>query len=270
MIKVNNVSFGYEKENKNILTDVSFSVASGSWISVIGHNGCGKSTLAKIIMGLLSPTSGTVEIDDTVLTNKTVSQLRQKMGIIFQNPDDQFVGATVRYDLAFGMENLNLEREEIIKRINNISEEFHINDILDKTPLELSGGQKQKVALAGLLTLDKDIFIFDEALSMLDQKSSQQIFGLIKQLHKQGKTIITITHDLSRAFMADKVLLLKEGRVLFFDEPEKLYDRVNLLSSSNLDLPKPLQILKELYLCPINPQTLTRVKEVLWKFLLQK
>lgn len=270
MIEVKNVTFKYDREKRNVLNNVSFSVPQGSWISIIGHNGCGKSTLAKILMGLITPTSGKVSINNIVLNKESISKMRQRMGIIFQNPDDQFVGATVRYDLAFGMENLNLSRGDIIKKIDKISKDFNIISILDKTPLELSGGQKQKVALAGLLALDKDIFIFDEALSMLDQKASDQIFALIKKLHEDGKTIIMITHDLGKAFASEKILLLKEGNVLFYDEPSKLYDNVSLLTSSNLDLPKPLMLLKELTTVNLTDKTFLKVKEILWNFLLQK
>ena len=173
-LEVRNLSFEY-KENTKTLDDVSFSASMGEFVCILGHNGSGKSTLAKLIMGLLKPTSGEILIDGVILNEETVEDLRGKLGIVFQNPDNQFVGITVKDDIAFGLENRNINRGEMLARIEKYSKQIGIEHLLNRNPESLSGGEKQKVAIAGILACEPDVIIFDESTSMLDPKSVKEL-----------------------------------------------------------------------------------------------
>ena len=196
-LEIRNLSFEY-KENTKTLDDVSFSASMGEFICILGHNGSGKSTLAKLIMGLLKPTSGEILIDGVILNEETVEDLRGKLGIVFQNPDNQFVGITVKDDIAFGLENRNINRGEMLARIEKYSKQIGIEHLLNRNPESLSGGEKQKVAIAGILACEPDVIIFDESTSMLDPKSVKDLLTTIKEL-KGEKTILYITHNLDEA-----------------------------------------------------------------------
>ena len=200
MIEFNNVSFQYNTTEGKVLDNVSFSVKEHEWVSILGHNGSGKSTIAKLMIGLFEPCSGTISYDGVVLSEDTVNDIRKKVGIVFQNPDNQFVGYNVKYDIAFGLENHNVPREEMIKLINEWTLKVGMENELEREPQTLSGGQKQRVAIAGILALNCDIIILDEATSMLDPEGVEEITKLIVELkEKYNKTIICITHDLALA-----------------------------------------------------------------------
>src|SRR5690554_683424 len=189
MIETKNLTFQYNKKTEAV-KDISLKIPKGSWVTIIGHNGSGKSTLAKLLVGLLAPTEGAIFIDDLLLSEENLNQIRKKIGIVFQNPDNQFVGVTVKHDIAFGMENLNIDRKTMLERIDYYTKLVGINHFLDKEPHQLSGGQKQKVAIAGALAMDQDIIIFDEATSMLDPEGSNEVSNLIKELNqKYNKTV---------------------------------------------------------------------------------
>lgn len=247
MIEVENLCFTYEQNSKNnIIDDVSFVVYDHEWISILGHNGSGKSTIAKLLIGLLEAAKGTIKYNDVLLNEETVNQIRKNVGIVFQNPDNQFVGFNVKYDIAFGLENRNVPREEMIKLIEEYTTKVDMNEYLDREPHTLSGGQKQRVAIAGILATNCDVIILDEATSMLDPEGTSDVIKLIVELkEKYHKTIISITHDLNLANMSDRVIVLKDGKIIANDKPEVVFKNRELLLSSNLDMPFGLRMYDE-------------------------
>ncbi|WP_035358486.1 energy-coupling factor transporter ATPase [Acholeplasma equifetale] len=265
MIKVENLKFQYD-DKKEVIQDISFSIPKGSWVSILGHNGSGKSTLAKLLIGLVKAESGTIEIDGLLMNEENINEIRKKVGIVFQNPDNQFVGVTVRHDIAFGLENLRLPQEEIKKRVEHYAKLVGMGEYLYKEPQQLSGGQKQRVAIAGALAMHKDIIIFDEATSMLDPEGVREVSQLIKQLNETTKqTIITITHDLDFALKSDYAIILKEGQIIGEGKPEELFLNEELLKSSNLTIPEGLRV----YLDVLNDEKLKenkRLVDELWTF----
>lgn len=239
IIQVNNISFHYPERKRNIFDGLSLTVKSGEWLAVIGHNGSGKSTLAKVIDGLLLPQKGTVAIDGQELTSDNIWQIRQKIGVVFQNPDNQFVGADVESDVAFGMENLGVPREEMHRKVKTALQRVGMEAFAKRDPSRLSGGQKQRVAIAGVLTLTPEIVIFDEATSMLDPEGRHDVLQLIKQLNAQGLTIISITHDIDEAAEADRIVVLDDGKVVADNIPEEVFLQGEELIHQGLDLPYP-------------------------------
>lgn len=266
IIEIKDVSFRYN-EDTDVLTDVSLNIEKGSWVSILGHNGSGKSTLSKLIIGLLKADKGSITVDGILLDENTVHDVRRKIGIVFQNPDNQFVGVTVEDDIAFGMENLNFSREDMIERIDLFSRVVDMNEYLKKEPHNLSGGQKQRVAIAGILAMDTDIIIFDEATSMLDPKGRDEMMDVIKELNKKGVTIISITHDMKEAVYSDSIIVLKEGRVLQEGPTKSVLSDQKTLHSSNLELLLPLQLLYLLDQEKIYNEELTKY---LWQLSLKK
>jgi len=241
MIEIKNLEFAYSSVDEAI-KEISFNINDHEWLSILGHNGSGKSTIAKLLIGLLQPKSGSIIYDGVELTEKTLDKIRQRVGIVFQNPDNQFVGFNVRYDIAFGLENHNVERQEMLKLIDEWTKKVDMNEFLLREPQTLSGGQKQRVAIAGILALNCDIIILDEATSMLDPQGTEEIIELIKELHtKYNKTIITITHDLNLAELSDRIIVLKEGKIIKEGRPMEVFKERDLLLSSNLDMPFSLR-----------------------------
>lgn len=270
MIEFKNVSFQYNTKDPFALNDVSFTVADGQWLSILGHNGSGKSTITKLMIGLLEASKGQILYDGKVLSEDTVDEVRKHVGIVFQNPDNQFVGYNVRYDIAFGLENHQVPREEMIRRITEYATKVDMQDYLDREPQTLSGGQKQRVAIAGILALNCDIIILDEATSMLDPEGMQEIAALILELkEKYHKTIIMITHDLALAGQSDHILVLRDGKIIEEGTPEEVFQKRELLKSSNLDVPFSLRF----YLEAKNTEKLNQDKklmEALWEYHLKK
>ncbi|HKL95535.1 MAG TPA: energy-coupling factor transporter ATPase [Haploplasma sp.] len=245
MIKVNNLHFQYNKKSE-ALKDVSLEIKEGQWISILGHNGSGKSTFAKLLVGLLEVNSGEIIIDGELLTPETVDNIRRKIGIVFQNPDNQFVGVTVRYDIAFGLENQMMSSKEMEERVLEFATYVGMEDYLNKEPHTLSGGQKQRVAIAGALAMEQEILILDEATSMLDPRGTNDIVNLIKKINKEKKkTVITITHDLSLASKSDYLYVLKEGSLILEGTPLEVFKEEEILKSSNLEIPLSLSIYNE-------------------------
>ncbi len=266
IIEIKNLSFSY-REDFHALNNVNLTIRKGEWISILGHNGSGKSTLAKLIVGLLKADKGDIYVDGILLTEETVHEIRRKIGIVFQNPDNQFVGVTVEDDIAFGMENLNFERSLMINRIEDFSKKVDMFEYLKKEPHELSGGQKQRVAIAGILAMNTDIIIFDEATSMLDPKGRESIMDYIKKLNEEGKTIISITHDMKEAVNSDRIIILKEGKLLAVGETNTILNDKETLNSSNLELLLPLKLLYKLDEAKIKNE---KVKDILWQLSLNK
>ena len=266
IIEIRDLSFSY-REDDLALNNINLDIKKGEWVSILGHNGSGKSTLAKLIIGLLKADTGDIFVGEVLLTEDTVYDIRRKIGIVFQNPDNQFVGVTVEDDIAFGMENLNFDREDMIKKIIEFSEKVDMSEYLKKEPHALSGGQKQRVAIAGILAMNTDIIIFDEATSMLDPKGRESIMRYIKQLNKEGKTIISITHDMKEAVHSDRIIILKEGEILAIGETNEILNNKDILNSSNLELLIPLKLLYKLDEANINNE---KVKDILWQLSLNK
>ncbi len=245
IIEIENLSFYYQAD-KPVLKDINLTIKKGEWLTILGHNGSGKSTLAKLLIGLLRAKSGTIRIDNEELNQNTVQSIRRKIGIVFQNPDNQFVGVTVRDDIAFGLENLSIPREEMIERIETYAQKVSMSEFLNKEPHALSGGQKQRVAIAGILAMHTDIIIFDESTSMLDPKGRRMILDYMKTLNDEGVTIITITHDMKEAVLSDRILVLKNGEVLKMDTAANVLKDKITLEKSNLELLLPLKVINRL------------------------
>lgn len=245
MIRVNDLDYSYSQQD-HALKGISFEVKDQEWLSILGHNGSGKSTISKLLVGILAPQKGSIYYDDIELTEKTVDKIRNRVGIVFQNPDNQFVGVNVKYDIAFGLENRCVPRSEMQKLIVEYATKVGMQDYLLREPQTLSGGQKQRVAIAGILALNTDVIILDEATSMLDPQGTREIIALIKELkEKYHKTIITITHDLDLARLSDRIIVMKEGNIIADDVPGKIFEKSDLLKSSKLDMPFNLKLYKE-------------------------
>lgn len=238
LIEVKNLTFSYDKK-RNVIDDVSFSLESGKYISIIGHNGSGKSTLARLLIGLLEPSKDSISEFGLILNDANVHKIRNKIGIVFQNPDNQFVGSTVRDDIAFGLENRCIDHALMDDIILKFAKKVHMEEFLDKEPENLSGGQKQRVAIAGILAMNPDVVIFDEATSMLDPKGKREVRESIEEMRKENPnlTIVSITHDLEEAFQSDEIIVLKKGKIVMDDTPENILLNKELLFDAGIDLP---------------------------------
>ena len=260
-IEIKDVSFQYQA-NTPVLKDINLTIKKGEWVTILGHNGSGKSTLSKLIIGLLKAKTGQIIVNGIELNQDTVYDIRKKVGIVFQNPDNQFVGVTVRDDIAFGLENLQVPREEMIERIETYANKVNMAEFLNKEPHALSGGQKQRVAIAGILAMNTDIIIFDEATSMLDPKGRNMVLDTMKQLRNEGKTIITITHTMKEALLSDRIVVLKQGRILKEGTSQDILKDKETLEKSNLEMLLPLKVLYEL---EQDNYTNERIKKLLWE-----
>lgn len=243
-IEVSNLSFSYTEEG-NTIQDVSFSIPKGSYTTIIGHNGSGKSTIAKLIIGLLKAQSGTIRILGTELTPETVYDLRSHVGIVFQNPDNQFIGSTVADDIAFGLENHCVPQEDMQALIEKSAASVGMSDFLQAEPTHLSGGQKQRVAIAGILAMTPDIIIFDESTSMLDPQGKASINAQIKRLHDEKNiTILSITHDMEEVAQSQHVIVLNHGVVEMGGTPKEVFAQEAMLKKMQLDIPFALKFSK--------------------------
>lgn len=238
IIEVKNLTFRYDQESPDyILKDVSFHVKQGEWLSIIGHNGSGKSTTVRLIDGLLEAESGDIIISGQRLTSDNVWEKRRQIGMVFQNPDNQFVGATVEDDVAFGLENQGVDFEDMVQRVSEALELVGMSDFKKREPARLSGGQKQRVAIAGVVALRPDIMILDEATSMLDPEGRLKLIDTVKKIKDQyGMTVISITHDLDEVALSDRVLVMKKGQVESSSTPRELFARQDL-AQIGLDQP---------------------------------
>lgn len=249
-VEFKDVSFTYPDTKKAILDQISFKIKRGSWTSLIGHNGSGKSTISKLINGLLLPDSANnsrITVLGMTLNQKTVWDVREKVGIVFQNPDNQFVGATVGDDVAFGLENRAVPREQMVKIVRKVLADVGMLDYIDAEPANLSGGQKQRVAIAGVLALRPKIIILDEATSMLDPEGRKGLITLIKNLKDEYKfTVISITHDIDEATLADRVIVLDDGKIIDDGKPESIFIKNDELLNIGLDIPFAEKIRREL------------------------
>ncbi|HIX71243.1 MULTISPECIES: energy-coupling factor ABC transporter ATP-binding protein [Enterococcus] len=241
IIELKNITFKYDPEDaRPALNDVSLSIQKGEWVAIIGHNGSGKSTLAKTINGLLLPQAGTVKVGNLELNEENIWEIRKMVGMVFQNPDNQFVGSTVEDDVAFGMENQGIPREDMLTRVQNALEQVKMTDFKTREPARLSGGQKQRVAIAGVVALSPEIIILDEATSMLDPEGREEVIATIQKIKEQNDlTVLSITHDIDEAANASRVLVMREGQLIDEGTPEKIFSAGPKLIELGLDLPFP-------------------------------
>ncbi|SPT97823.1 ABC transporter-like protein [Lysinibacillus capsici] len=248
ILSLNNVTFSYTPENpnsRNAVENVSFAVEEGEWIAIVGHNGSGKSTIAKLMNGLLFPQQGDVRILREPLNEENLWESRSLMGMVFQNPDNQFVGATVQDDVAFALENNGIPFEEMIKRVHAALEQVKMSQFLDHEPHHLSGGQKQRVAIAGALALKPKLLILDEATSMLDPQGRAEVLQTVQTLRAEiGLTVLSITHDLEEAMLADRVLFMNDGKKFAEGTPAEIFALGDKLVEFGLDLPFALKLSK--------------------------
>ncbi|HEL1613535.1 energy-coupling factor transporter ATPase [Streptococcus suis] len=275
IIEVKNLKYKYSQDDEDYtLNDVSFHVKQGEWLSIIGHNGSGKSTTVRLIDGLLEAESGDIIIDGDVLTVDNVWDKRRLIGMVFQNPDNQFVGATVEDDVAFGLENQGIALEEMRKRVDEALELVGMADFKTREPARLSGGQKQRVAIAGVVALRPKIIILDEATSMLDPEGRLDLIKIVQEIKdRHGMTVISITHDLDEVALSDRVIVMKRGQVESVSTPTELFMREDL---ADLDLDKPFttelatSLRQAGFDLPLRYFTEEELEETLWELLSKK
>ncbi|MFM1613855.1 energy-coupling factor ABC transporter ATP-binding protein [Streptococcus mutans] len=248
IIELKNVTFRYdENQEKPTLNNISFHVKHGEWLSIIGHNGSGKSTTVRLIDGLLEAESGQILIEGHKLSEDNVWDIRHKISMVFQNPDNQFVGATVEDDIAFGLENKGIPLKEMRERVVEALNLVDMSDFKTREPARLSGGQKQRVAIAGAVAMRPSIIILDEATSMLDPEGRLELIGTIQKIREQyGMTVISITHDLDEVTLSDRVLVMKNGQIESSSSPRELFSRGDELLDLGLGIPFTSTIIKAL------------------------
>lgn len=260
-IKVENLSFVYTEDDETLslegefipaLKKVDLSIKKGEYVAVLGHNGSGKSTLAKLLNLILTPQSGKIYIDGVDITAEDFSEdavfeIRKKVGMVFQNPDNQIVANVVEEDVAFGPENLGLEREEIRRRVISSLALVGMTDYAHHAPHKLSGGQKQRVAIAGIIAMKPDCIIFDESTAMLDPIGRQDIVAIMERLNKEeGLTVLNITHYMDEAARADRIIVMNDGEVVLDDTPKNIFQKVDYLHSIGLEAPQTVELKNKL------------------------
>lgn len=246
IIKIKNISFTYPESDSPAIDQLSFEIPRGSWTSIIGHNGSGKSTIVRLINGLLVPNENEdsfIEVDGTKLTDDSVWDIRNKVGVVFQNPDNQFVGATVADDVAFGLENRGVPRSEMVKIVPEAIKAVGMTDYTHIEPANLSGGQKQRVAIAGIIAIRPKVIILDEATSMLDPEGRDRILKTVHQMQDDyNLTVIAITHDIDEASLADNVIVMDDGQLITQGTPKDVFAQAELLKEIGLDIPFYMQV----------------------------
>ena len=256
-IRIENVSFSYEGDEEGVLLppvikNVSLDIEKGSFVALLGHNGSGKSTLAKLINLVLTPTEGKIYIDGTDITAETLTEdelygIRRRVGMVFQNPDNQLVATVVEEDVAFGPENLGIEPGEIRRRVDEALETVNMSEYKKHSPHQLSGGQKQRVAIAGIIAMLPECIIFDESTAMLDPGGRKDVMDTIEYLNREkGITVIHITHNMDEAVRADRVVVINDGRVFLDGDPKTVFSRVQELRTVGLDVPQVTELFYEL------------------------
>jgi energy-coupling factor transporter ATPase len=238
IISLDNVSYSYDKVH-NAVSGVNFTAEKGEYIAVIGHNGSGKSTLTKLLNGLLIPTEGTATVDGfSSADKKSLFEIRKRVGVVFQNPDNQLVASIVEDDVAFGAENIGLSREEIGKRIDFALDTVNMQKFRYSTPTKLSGGQKQRIAIAGVLAIMPKVLVMDESTAMLDPIGREEVLSVVKRLNKeQGVTVINITHYMDEVVSADKVFVINNGEIAMSGSPKEIFSKKDQLAECGLELP---------------------------------
>lgn len=273
IIRVKDLKFSYQQEQE-IVKGINFSIEEGSYTTIIGHNGSGKSTVAKLLMGLLEASEGTIFVKQQILNDSSIDQIREHMKIVFQNPDNQFIGATVADDIAFGLENQQVPQEQMQEMIEYYAKQVGMDAFLQSEPSRLSGGQKQRVAIAGVLAMKPSILIFDEATSMLDPQGKQEILNLIRSLHKKTNiTVVSITHDIEEVAESDAVIVMDHGEIIMQGKPEDIFLEQEKLKASRFDIPFSLKVsnyLKQHQICNEDCITMEQVVNMLCQLHIKK
>lgn len=237
IVEVKDLSFSYDGKTPAV-DKVSFNIEKGSYTTIVGHNGSGKSTIAKLLIGLLEKSAGAIKICGMELNLDNLYAIRERISVVFQNPDNQFIGASVADDIAFGLENHQVASEKMDEIVCKYAQKVGMIDYLDKEPTRLSGGQKQRVAIAGVLAMNLDVIILDEATSMLDPKGRKEINALVEQLHQdKNLTIISITHDIEEVAKSDQVIVLDQGKIKLSGKPQEVLSQKQQLIDLKLDIP---------------------------------
>lgn len=272
LIHMKDVRFRYQNAESDAIKGVNLSVYEGEWLAIVGHNGSGKSTIAKLLNGLLTPSEGEISVCGfQTKTEEHLWEIRRRVGVVFQNPDNQFVGTTVLDDVAFGLENNGVPREEMMARIDDSLKRVNMNAFYEHEPHRLSGGQKQRVAIAGIIALRPLIMILDEATSMLDPQGRKEVIALVKELNEREKiTVISITHDLEEALTADRMVVMNQGKAVLEGDPAFIFNNyAEELTSYSLDLPFSFQLTQKLAEKGLRIQgnyfTHEELVEALWK-----
>lgn len=256
IISLNNVTFEYSSDEQKtaVVKDFSLNIEKGSFTAILGHNGSGKSTLAKLFNGLIKPTKGTVIVDglDTAVPENEI-EVKKKVGMIFQNPDNQIVASVVEEDVAFGLENIGVEHSIMVKRVEDALKSVDMLEYRQSSPYKLSGGQKQRVAIAGILAMEPACIVLDEPTAMLDPKGRRDVINTINKLCREKNiTIVLITHYMEEATIADRVVVLDNGGIVLDGKPDKVFSNVKLLKSCGLDVPQPTEVLHRLKTLGLN------------------
>ncbi|MBM4764913.1 energy-coupling factor ABC transporter ATP-binding protein [Bacillus sp. B15-48] len=247
LVVLKDVSFQYDSQEKLALNKVNMEIYQGEWLAIVGHNGSGKSTLARLLNGLQFPVEGSIEVDELLLSEETVWDIRRKIGMVFQNPDNQFVGTTVEDDVAFGLENNGVAVEIMAERVVDALTKVNMANFLDQEPHHLSGGQKQRVAIASVLALRPSIIILDEATSMLDPRGRAEVIDIIMKLQEEENiTVISITHDLEEAARADRIIVMNQGEIYREGTAKEIFQMDKELVELGLDIPFPVKLSKKL------------------------
>lgn len=244
MISCDDIAFRYDEEHPYAVDGVSLAIQKGEFVAVLGANGCGKSTLAKHFNAILLPERGTVWVEGMQTTEQELLyDIRQKVGMVFQNPDNQIVATVVEEDVAFALENLGVQPDEMRRRIDFAMEAAGIYKYKDRQPHKLSGGQKQRVAIAGVLAMDPDCLVLDEATAMLDPRGRDKIMRTVRRLNRdQGITVVHITHYMEEAAMADRVIVMDKGKIAFEGTPKEVFSRVEEMRRLHLDIPQAAEL----------------------------
>ncbi|KGI00990.1 energy-coupling factor transporter ATPase [Oenococcus oeni] len=271
-LEIKNLSFKYRHNSKETLKKINLSVEKGKWLSILGRNGSGKTTLIKLATGLLENSSkGSIKIFDQEVNQANFASIKEHIGMVFQNPDNQFVGPTVQDDVAFGLENKSIERNEMIERVDSALKDVEMIEFANREPNSLSGGQKQRVALASVLALQPDIIILDEATSMLDPKGRKSLLKLVQKLRSQYKiTVIAITHDIQEIEQSDQVIIIDGGKKKLEGKPAKILIEDEKLESFGLEVPFTRRVRKRLFelgiILPNDYESKEMVANKIWKY----
>ncbi len=253
IIEIKSLRFSYEPEDENtqpkeVLRGIDLEIGEGEFVAVLGHNGSGKSTLAKHLNGILLPSEGKVWVDGIDTSDdKKLFELRQRAGMVFQNPDNQIVSSIVEEDVAFALENLGVPYEEMRQRVDDALKAVNMYDYRMHSPAQLSGGQKQRVAIAGIIAMRPKCIILDEPTAMLDPKGRKEVMATIKRMNREfGITVVLITHYMDEAAQCGRVVVMDKGKVVLDDAPEKVFSQVELLKKIGLDVPQVTELVWEL------------------------